>query len=81
MFYKKNFLENFAIFTGKRLCSFFNKNAGLQLYRKETPAQVFSYEFCQIFKNTFIEEHLSTVASESFSFYVSLNVFLHDQIT
>ena len=32
----------------------FNKVAGL----KETPTQVFSYEICKIFKNTFFTEHL-----------------------
>ena len=55
---------------------------GLQLYSKETPAQVFSWEYCQIFKNNYFEEHLWTAASESFSFYqfyVSLNVFLQEQ--
>ena len=34
---------------------FFDKVVGteLQLYKKETLAQVFSYELCEIFKNTF----------------------------
>ena len=35
---------------------FFNKVAGLQacnFIKKETVAQVFSCEFCEIFKNTF----------------------------
>ena len=27
-------------------------------------AQVFSYEFCEIFKNTFFTEHLWTTASD-----------------
>ena len=35
----------------------------------------------KIFKNSFFEEHLWTAASESSSFYVSLNLFLHEQIT
>ena len=30
---------------------------------KETLAQVFSCEFCEIIKNTFFEEHLQTTAS------------------
>ena len=34
--------------------------SGLQLYLKETPAQVFSCEYCQIFKNTYFEEPLRT---------------------
>ena len=39
----------------------------LQLYQKETPTQVFSCEYWEIFKNTVFEEHLpdlATVASE-----------------
>ena len=32
--------------------------------KKETLAQVFSCEFCEIFKNTFFTEHLWTTASE-----------------
>ena len=30
---------------------------------RETPAQVFSSETCEIFKNTYFEEHLRTIAS------------------
>ena len=46
LFCKKGVLRNFAKFTGKHLCQslFFNK---------ETLAQVFSCEFCEISKNTF----------------------------
>ena len=39
----------------------------LQLYQKETPTQVFSCEYWEIFKNTVFEERLpdlATVASE-----------------
>ena len=43
--------------------SLFNK-VGLQRYQKEIPAQVFSYEFCGIFKNAIFKEHLQTTASE-----------------
>ena len=31
--------------------------------KKETQAQLFSYEFCEIFKKTFFPEHLWTTAS------------------
>ena len=31
--------------------------------KKETLAQVFSFDFCEIFKNTFFTEHLRTTAS------------------
>ena len=43
---KKGVLRNLTKFTGKHLpeaCNFI---------KKETLAQVFSYEFCEIFKNT-----------------------------
>ena len=47
----------------------FNKVAlprpACNLIKKETLAQVFSCEFCEISKNTFITEHLWTTASES----------------
>ena len=39
----------------------FNKVADLQLYEKDTLAQVFSCEYCRIFKNYF-EKHLQMVS-------------------
>ena len=60
-------LKNFTKFPGKDLCQslFFNKVVGLRLASllKKTLAQVFSYEFFKIFKNTFFTEHLWTTAS------------------
>ena len=57
VFCKKDVLRNFAKFTGKHLCQrlFFNKVAGLacKFIKKESLAQVFSCEFCEISKNTF----------------------------
>ena len=44
MFSKKNVLKNFLKFTGKHLW--------------QTLAQVFSWEFCKVFKNTFFIKHL-----------------------
>ena len=35
----------------------------MKLYQKETLAQVFSCEFCKIFKSTLFTEHLWTTAS------------------
>ena len=63
---KKGVLRNFTKFTGKHVCQslFFNKVAGLGL-KKETLAQVFSCEFCEISKNTIFTEHLRTTASDS----------------
>ena len=56
---KKGVVENFAKFTGKHL---FRPQA-CNFIKKETVAQVFSCEFCEIFKNTFFTEHLRTTAS------------------
>ena len=49
---KKGVLKYFAKFTGKHLCQslFFNK-----VIKKEILAHVFSCEFCDIFKNTFLQ--------------------------
>ena len=38
----------------------------LQLCYKETPTQVFSYEYFKNVKNAYFEEHLRTVASVRF---------------
>ena len=57
MFYKKDLLKNFPKQEkGENLCRslLFNKVAGLQLYRKETPAKVFCLELCKkILENLF----------------------------
>ena len=56
-------LENFAKFTGKHLCQslFFNN-----FIKKETLAQMFSCEFCEIFKNTFFKRTPLVAAFNSF---------------
>ena len=54
---KKGVLKNFAKFTGKHLshaCNFI---------KKETLVQVFFCEFCEIFKNTFLERTSQVAAS------------------
>ena len=63
LFCKEGVLENLAKFTGKHLFQslLFNKVAGPKpaaLLKKDTLSQVFSLEFCEIFKNTFLAEHL-----------------------
>ena len=62
VFYKKGVLRHFTKFTGNNLCQrlFFNKAAGLacNFIKKESLAQVFSCEFCEIFKNIFFTEQL-----------------------
>ena len=60
-------LKNLAIFRGKRLVEIFFWwccwPEGLQLYEREKATQVFSCEYCEIFKNTYLEEHQLTAAS------------------
>ena len=66
---KKVLLEILLLkkFTGKHLCQnlFFNKVAGAacNFIKKESLAQVFSCEFCEISKNTFLTEHFWATAS------------------
>ena len=61
---KISVLTNFVKFTGKGLCqSLFFKKVACKFYKKETLAQVFSSEFCKIFKNSFFTEHQRTTAS------------------
>ena len=55
MFYKIGVFENFAKFTGNHLCW---SPFLLRLHAKETPLQVFLYDFCETFKNTLIIKHL-----------------------
>ena len=55
---KKGVLRNFVKFARKHPCqSLFN------FIKKDTLVQVFSCEFCEIFKNTFFIEHLRVTAS------------------
>ena len=60
VFCKKCVLKNFTKFSGKHLCQslFFNKVADLRPIKEETLAQMFSYEFWEILKNTIFTEHL-----------------------
>ena len=62
-FCKKAALRDFAKFTGKHLCQslLIHKVAGQgrQHYLKRDPGTDVSYEFCEIWKNTFFTEHLS----------------------
>ena len=57
---KKGVLRNFAIFTGKHLRQslFFNKVKACNFIKKETVAQVFSCEFCEISKSTYFTVHV-----------------------
>ena len=71
VFCKKVILRNFAKFTGKHLCQrlFFNKVTGLRSYacnfiKKESLAQVFFCELCEISKNAYFTAHLCTTSSD-----------------
>ena len=71
MFCKKGVLKNVTKFTGKHLYRslVFNKFADLRpatLFKKWTLTQVFSCEFCEIFKNTFSYKTPSVAASVIF---------------
>ena len=60
-------LKKLAIFTGKHLLkSLFNK---VQLFKKETPTQLFSCKCSEIFKNTYFEKQMQTAASKSWRAY------------
>ena len=56
VFFRKDFLRNFAKFTGET-------PVPESLFNKDTLAQVFSCEFCEISKNTFFYKTPSMAAS------------------
>ena len=60
---KEAVLKNFAIFTGKQLCWKLQLclSVGATLLKSDSKP-LFSCEYCKIFKNTYFEEHLQTVA-------------------
>ena len=63
---KKAVLKNFSKFTGKQSCRAKVAEWPVTLLKKKnTLAQVFPCEFCEIFKNTVLTEHFWTTASAS----------------
>ena len=66
---KKAVLKNFAIFTGKHLCSslFLKKLQACNFIKKRLRLlrHVFFCEYCEIFKNMYFEKHLRTTSSVS----------------
>ena len=58
--------------------SLFNKVAAFwpATLLKESPAQVFSFEYCDIVKNTYFEEHLQTLVPEMMYGGVNFSVFV-----
>ena len=69
VFYGKGAPKKFPKFIRKNLCQslYFNKVEGLRpatLPEKETPTQVLCCEFCEIFKNTNLQNisnHIETI--------------------
>ena len=66
---RKGVFRNFETFTGKHSCARVSFLIKLQpsasnFIKKDTLAQVFSSEFCEVSKNTFFTEHLRATASE-----------------
>ena len=48
----------------------------MQLYEEVSPTRVFSCGICEIFKNTYFNEHLQTTVSESCSNFTRTALFL-----
>ena len=64
VFFNKDVPENLADFVGKHICRNLFSNRPATFWKKKTPAQYFSYEFCEIFKSILFTEHFRTTASE-----------------
>ena len=73
------------VFYKKRCCWKFRKihtktpvpvSLACNFFKKETLAQVFSCEFCEIFKNIFFTEHLRVTASGNSIVHVQLSFFI-----
>ena len=78
MFCKKGVLKNFAKSTGKSLCqkSLFELSCRLRpatILEKRLLVQVFSCEFCELFKNTFCYRTRPAAASVFRNHLVSTN--------
>ena len=58
-------LKNFTKFTGRQLHQSLFLNKVATLLKKETVERMFSFEFCEIVKNTYFTEHLRATASEN----------------
>ena len=53
------------------------KTEACNIINKETPGQLFFFEFCKIFKNTFSVEHLRVTASALRSIITRFNMVLN----
>ena len=83
--WKKVLLKNFLKFTGKHLCQslFLNKVEGLKTATllKKRQAQVFSCEFCEIFKNIFSQSTSGWMPLQGFIFWIFSNLQNSPSIT
>ena len=62
VFCKQRCSEKIQKFTGKHRASF--QAEAFNFIKKETVAQVFSCEICEISRNTFLTEHIRATASD-----------------
>ena len=60
MFYEKRFSGKFQKIHKKTIVQ---ESTACNFIKKETLAQVISYEFCEAFKNTFLTEHVHVTTS------------------
>ena len=79
IFFKTGVFKNFTIFTGKHLCwSLYLiklQDWRLVFSLKETPTEVFSYEYCKTFKNSSFMEHLFVILFRNFIWWWILDVW------
>ena len=78
MFYERflKILKDFVNLTGKQLrWSFFLKNFLINFIKKELQHS-FLVKFCEIFKNTYCEEHLRTTVAEKHTIMVGLLIYI-----
>ena len=85
MFFKIGVLENFANFTGKRLCSslFSMKLQALRpaTLLKTTPIQIFSCKTCELFKSNFFDRTPPVAASNITTYFkYTLPYLLNDLV-
>ena len=64
---KKSVCKSFAKFTGKHLCQSL-------CFKKETLAQVFSCESCEIYKKNLFTEHVRSTASAVYKLVIAILV-------
>ena len=68
---QKGVLKHFTKFKGKHLCQSCQSASVCNFIKKETLTQVLSYEFCEIFKNTFFYR-IPPVAASGFLVFILL---------